>query len=184
MPAPLLHLRLAGRTLGNCRSMTIVPMEYERAHCTRRCAQTGRELRPGETIYSALFAEGSNVVRRDYAAEAWQGPPENALGWWKSVLPKREGVVVHWAPNDVMLDLLEQFEGDPARADMRYVLALLLVRRRVCRLEESKSDPQQGETMVLFCPRREQEYRIAVSIPSDTRIKEIQEELAHLLFAN
>jgi uncharacterized protein YbaR (Trm112 family) len=67
---------------------------------------------------------------------------------------------------------------------MRYVLALLLVRRRVCRLEESKSDPQQHEMMVLFCPRREQEYRISVSIPSDTRIKEIQEELARLLFAN
>jgi hypothetical protein len=158
-------------------------MEYDRAHCTRRCATTGRELRPGEMFYSALIAEGSNLVRHDYSTEAWQGPPENVVGWWKSKLPPREGFQMHWAPNDVMLDLLEQLADDPARADMRYVLALLLVRRRVCRLEENQHDTPGLEQLVLFCPRREQEYRVNVSTPGEARIKEIQEELARLLFA-
>jgi hypothetical protein len=158
-------------------------MEYDRAHCTRRCAATGRELRPGETFYSVLLAEGTNLVRHDYSAEAWQGAPEKAVGWWKSQLPAREGVRLHWAPNDVMLDLLEQLADDSVRADMRYVLALLLVRRRVCRLEETQHDQQGRETLVLFCPRREQEYRVSVATPDDKRTKEIQDELAQLLFA-
>ena len=67
---------------------------------------------------------------------------------------------MHWAPNDVMLDLLEQLADDPARADMRYVLALLLVRRRVCRLEETQHGEPGHEQLVLLCPRREQEYRV------------------------
>jgi hypothetical protein len=167
-------------------------MEYEGVRCTRRCAATGRELRPGETFYSVLVAEGANLVRHDYSAEAWPGPPEKAVGWWKSQLPAREGVRLHWAPNDVMLDLLEQLADDPTRADMRYVLALLLVRRRVCRLEEAKYDSQQEgakhdlqqpETLVLYCPRREQEYRVSVAAPDEVRAAEIQEELARLLFA-
>jgi hypothetical protein len=159
-------------------------MEYEAARCTRRCATTGRELRPGETIYSVLMAEGSNLVRHDYSAEAWQGAPEKAVGWWKSQLPAREGLRVHWAPNDVMLDLLEQLADDPTRADLRYVLALLLVRRRVCRLEETKPGETEAETLVLVCPRREQEYRVSVAVPDEARSKEIQDELARLLFAN
>jgi hypothetical protein len=134
-------------------------------------------------FYSVLVAKGTNLVRHDYSAEAWQGAPEKAVGWWKSHLPAREGVRMHWAPNDVMLDLLEQLANDPLRADMRYVLALLLVRRRVCRLEETQRDLQGQEKLVLFCPRRDQEYRVNVAMPDDKRSKEIQDELARLLFA-
>ncbi|HEY2828137.1 MAG TPA: hypothetical protein VGJ04_11105 [Pirellulales bacterium] len=158
-------------------------MEYDRVHCTRRCAVTGRDLRPGETFYSALMSDGANLVRNDYSLEAWHGPPEKVVGWWKSQLPAPGGIQMHWAPNDVMLDLLEQLADDPSRADMRYVLALLLVRRRVCRLEETQRDEHEHETIVLFCPRREQEYRVGVVTPDRARIDEIQNELARLLFA-
>lgn len=159
------------------------PMEYDHVRCTRHCATTGRELQPGELFYSTLTAEGSKLVRHDYSAEAWQGPPERTVGWWKSHLPAREGQRLHWAPNDVMLDLLEQLADDPAHADMRYVLALLLVRRRVCRLEETEQEADQEESLLLSCPRRETEYRVPVAMPSEERIVEIQEELARLLFA-
>lgn len=158
-------------------------MEYDHVRCTRHCATTGRELQPGETFYSTLTAEGAKLVRRDYSAEAWQGPPEGNVGWWKSHLPAREGQRLHWAPNDVMLELLDQLADDPAHADMRYVLALLLVRRRVCRLEETEHDESQQEMLVLYCPRREVEYRIPVATPDEQRIVAIQEELARLLFA-
>jgi hypothetical protein len=80
-----------------------------------------------------------------------------------------------------MLDLLEQLEGNAEQADMRYVLALLLVRRRVCRLED------RGKTsdveLLLTCARREREYHVQIATPSAQRTKEIQNELARLLFA-
>ena len=96
---------------------------------------------------------------------------------------RREGLRLHWVPNDVMLDLLEQLADEPARADLRYVLALLLVRRRVCRLEETQHDEQGLETLVLFCARRDRDYRVSVATPDERRAKEIQEELVRLLFA-
>ena len=87
------------------------------------------------------------------------------------------------APNDVMLDLLEQLAGDPAQADMRYVLALLLVRRRVCRFVEGRGAEENRDVLVLFCPRREVEYRVRAIVPDKKRSQEIQNELARLLFA-
>ena len=44
---------------------------------------------PGETYYSVLVAEGAELKRYDYAADAWQGPPAEAVGWWKSQIPDR-----------------------------------------------------------------------------------------------
>lgn len=158
-------------------------MEYEFQRCTRRCAATGRELAPGETFFSALVEEPAGLVRQDYAAEAWQGPPEGAVGWWKSQMPSPNDRRMHWAPNDVMLHFFEQLAEQPDKQDMRYVLALLLVRRRVLREEESETDEHGREVLVLYSPRRDQTYKVLTVIPDEARIHEIQEELAKLLFA-
>ena len=93
-------------------------------------------------------------------AEAWQGPPEGVLGWWKSHMPERDARKLHWAPNDVMLELLEGLESQPDKQDMRYVLALLLIRRRVVRLEETEHDATGARFRCLYCPRRETTYRV------------------------
>jgi len=91
---------------------------------------------------------------------------------------------MHWAPNEVILHFFEELGQQPARQDMRYVLALLLVRRRVLRLEEEEKNEQGQEVLVLYCPRREATYRVPAIVPDESRIQEIQEELARLLFAH
>ena len=153
-------------------------MDYEIQSCTRRCAASGRELAPGESYYSALVPEGSGYRRYDYAEEAWKGPPEGAVGWWKSQRPDKRRA--RWAPNDVLLDFFDQLEGQEQSQDLRYVLALLLVRRRVMRLEQTESTPG-GDVLVLDCPRRETTHRVPAVVPDEQRAKQIQEELARLL---
>jgi hypothetical protein len=159
-------------------------IDYEVQRCTRHCAETGRELQPGEVFYSTLRSEGSQVVRHDYSAEAWHGPPEGVLGWWKSHMPERHAKKLHLAPNDVMLELLESLEDQAEQQDMRYVLSLLLIRRRVVRLEATETDPAGREISVLYCPRRETTYRVSTVTPSAERTAQIQEELSRLLFAS
>ncbi|NLX96776.1 MAG: hypothetical protein GXY83_11415 [Rhodopirellula sp.] len=159
-------------------------MDYEVKRFTRQCAATGRDLVAGEVFYSVLTAAGAELERKDYSAEAWQGPPEAAVGWWKSQVPSAEAKRMTWAPNDVMLQFFEELEQQADKQDMRYVLALLLVRRRVMRLEEPEEDESGREVMVLYCPRRDATYRTPAMIPDESRIETIQDELAGLLFGN
>ena len=159
-------------------------MDYEIPRCTRHCSITGRELTPGEVYYSAVVADGAELVRRDFCREAWKGPPEKVVGWWKSQIPGADAKRMHWAPNDVMLQLFEQLEGQPEKLAMRYVLALLLVRRRVIRLEETERDERGREMLVLYCPRRDLTYRTPVAVPDESHVNQIQDELARLLFAH
>ncbi|MCE9545925.1 MAG: hypothetical protein K8T25_10460 [Planctomycetia bacterium] len=156
-------------------------MDFEVQRCSRHCATSGRELAPDEEFYSTLAAEGSAVVRHDYALDAWHGPPEGVLGWWKSRMPGRTTRRVNWAPSDVMLEYFEELAARPDKQDARYLLALLLIRRRVFRLEETREDTAGHETLVLYCPRRETSFEATVVQPDETRTREIQEELAALL---
>lgn len=158
--------------------------EFEIQKCTRRCAETSRDLKPGDVFYSTLHGEGTQVVRRDYAEEAWKGPPEDAIGWWKSKVPDPSARTVHWAPNDVMLHFFDELDRRQDSQDTRYILTLLMIRRRVVRLEDTEHDEQGREVMVVYCPGNETEYRVSVVTPSPQRIAEIQQELANLLFAS
>ena len=54
---------------------------------------------------------------------------------------------------DVLLELFQQLAAVPEKQDMRFVLALLLVRRRVLQVEESPE--ADANVMKLYCPRDE-----------------------------
>jgi len=158
-------------------------MDFHVQRCTRRCVKTGEEFQPDEMFYSLLVAEGSEVVRHDFSRQAWEGPPEGILGWWKSRMPSRKSHKVGWAPNDIMLEFFLELAEQPHKSDLRYILTLLLIRRRIMRLEDTEVDEEGVELLVVYCPRREESYRVPVATPDDRRTQEIQNEIAQLLFA-
>jgi hypothetical protein len=162
-------------------------LDFEIQRSTRRCAATDRALEPGEICYSVLEVQGAEIVRKDYGASAWSEPPGEAFGWWKSRVPEPHAKKIKLAPNEVLLKLFDQLAERPESEDMRYVLALLLVRRRVLRLEgpalpaAKPSSAADVQTMAVFCPAREASYDVTVVMPSDERIEAIQQQLSELL---
>ena len=156
-------------------------MEYEFQTCTRHCHTTGKEFVPGEEYFSALIEEGIELKRFDFSATSWQGPPENAIGWWKSQLPGKTSKKKHWAPNDVMLQFFDELQPQSDKQDFLYVLTLLLVRRRVFRIEEEEKKNDGQESITVYCPRRETSYTMSAVMPSQARVEEIQKEIAALL---
>jgi hypothetical protein len=156
-------------------------LDFEIQRCSRRCAVTERELKDGEVCYSVLVPEGGAVVRRDYAREAWQGPPDNALGWWQTTVVDPSAGRPQWAPGDVMLHYFERLLDDPSAADARYVLALLLVRRRILRVESPEADHADPNVLHLFCSRTEARYQVLEVMPTPERAAQIQQQLAELL---
>ena len=103
-------------------------MEYDLQKPTRTCAATGREIATGEEFYSVVTREGAELRRLDFSAEAWKGPPDDAIGWWKSVLGDRDHKKPKQAPSEVLLELFREAGDEPDRRDLRYVLTLLLIR--------------------------------------------------------
>jgi hypothetical protein len=167
--------------------------DFEIQRCTRRCAATERPLEPGEECFSLLVADGAAVSRHDFSTEAWRGPPEHAIGWWKTRVPEPNAKKIKLAPNEVLLNFFDQLADQPANEDMRYVLALLLLRRRVLRLETTaaaddtwagqRGRPPKTESIFLSCPKRDASYEVAVAMPDEQRIDEIQQQLSELLLA-
>ena len=154
--------------------------DFEVKKFTRVCALTGREFQAGDTFYAYLIEEDGETVRQDVCQEAWEGPPEDCIAWWKSSVPDPKSKKLNWAPHDVLLQYFDETEDKPEKQDIRYILTLLLVRRRIFRLEEMAVD-ETGETMVVYCPQKDTGYTVPVVTLSRQRGKEIQELLSKLI---
>ncbi len=137
------------------------------ARSTRACAASGAEIPPEVPYYSALTDDDDGFTRRDFSAEAW--PDVDKAGffsYWKNKgysprTDKRPPV-----DYDRLLDFFDALEGSdaPEKRLLRYVLALILVRRRRLRLDDmSRTDDgcdrlvahdrrNGGKTLEILCP--------------------------------
>lgn len=156
-------------------------LDFEVHRSSRRCAASDRELKPGELFYSVLVPQGGTVTRLDYSREAWTGPPDQAIGWWQARVPDQHAPRIQWAPNTVMLQYFEQLIATPDQQGAAYVLALLLIRRRILRQEEVETDDQGQEWLKVFSPRSETHYRIPAVLPEPEQAQRIQDTIVNLL---
>lgn len=155
--------------------------DFEIKRSTRRCSKTDHEFQPGDVFYSALVAKDEAFHRLDYSVDAWNGPPDDAVGWWKCQVPERNQNRVYWAPNKVLLAYFEQLLEKESKADIAYVMSLLLIRKRLLRLVDTFE--VQGESqMLLHSNFLKKDFQIREESLTANRISTIQEELSEHLF--
>ncbi len=150
-----------------------------RAHA---CARTEREFIPGETFYTLLIREGDGFRREDLCEEAWAARNDNIqpFSFWRSKyeppVPRAPEAAM---PRDDVEGLLRRLvaENQPADKNARYILALMLERKRMLRpIESGDADMLvyehivTGETIVLENPHL-----------SFEQIPDVQREVSALL---
>jgi hypothetical protein len=156
--------------------------EYQIQPNTRRCAVTGRELLPGDKFYSVLLEADGKFLRQDYSHESWQGPPHGSFSFWGGRIPAGEEGKRSPIDDELLMDCLQRLEGErePARVNFRYVVALLLMRRKRLRFEEARTDDDQ-ETLLLRCIRTRNTYRVLNPRLTEAEMAAVQEEVSKVL---
>lgn len=131
---------------------------YPHAKSPGVCAATQRSFTPGEVVIAALVElPGQSLTRMDFSLDAWQQgqrppAPASVFGFWRTEFQPKE----RQGPRPIMGDseLLEIFDAlgeasDPKQVRFRYVLALLLIRRRMLRVVGHARTPQ-GSTLSVY----------------------------------
>ena len=111
------------------------------------CCVTGRPFQDEEPFFTALFEDDSDegFVRRDYSVDAWK-QEKGALkpfSYWRSLYeapkqePEKRDVVEKESAEGLLRRLVE--EDDPLTENARFILAVMLERKKTLRETDSKS---------------------------------------------
>ena len=157
-------------------------MDYQIQPNSRRCAVTGRELQIGERYYSALLEEDRRLVRKDFSVEAWAGPPSGAFSFWTGRVHADADRIRPRFDDDLLEDCFQRLAGetDPRRVSFRYVVALLLLRRRRLRYESSRI-VDGVETITLTHLGNGAKHEVINPRLSDNEMNEVQDEVFRVL---
>jgi hypothetical protein len=157
-------------------------IDYQIQPNTRRCFLTNRELRPGEKFYSVLLDEQGQFVRHDYSIEAWQGPPEGAFSFWAGRVPAPDQSKRPRIDDEMLVECFTRLEGlaDPGRINFRYVVALLLMRRKRLKFESTHTEAGH-EVIRLRDAHGGAEYEVVNPGLTDDEMASVQEEVLKVL---
>lgn len=174
--------------------------EYTITKCTRRCAVSQRALEPGESYFSLIVPVGEDLSRLDIAASHWTEPLDGTIAWWRSKMPDAAvAKKLRPAPSGVLLDTLTDLLQRPGKEALAYLLAVLLIRRRVLQEDRSLLDESQlaattgsikdesgtelfEQSWSLVCPADGRQWHVPVVAPAAERSLALQAELKELLF--
>ena len=156
--------------------------EYEISHRTGVCFVTQRTLNEEQEFYAVLFEKPEGFDRRDYSLDAWQGPPEGYFCYWKSRVPKNEEKKKLLVDNDVLINLFIRLEDteEPVKKHFRFVLALILMRKRLLKYESTTLENEQEYWRMR---RTGEDTRFLVLNPrlTDEQIEAVSKELGAIL---
>ena len=158
--------------------------EYAIGRCSRRCRVLDRPLAPGERFYSVAVTKGGEIVRYDVSESEWNGPPSEAIGWWRGTMdpPKPQRIVP--TSNRELIEKLGQLCDDPDQRSLAHLLGLLLVRRKVLQeeLDDASDSADSATHHCLVHPTTEQKFMVPIEEPELTSLQEVQEALQALLY--
>jgi hypothetical protein len=156
--------------------------DYQIQPNTRRCAITGRQLQPGERFFTALLETGGQFVRQDYSEEAWQGPPAGAFSFWTGRVPEGNETHKPQVDDDLLVECFERLEGqtEPSRVSFRYVVALLLMRRKRFKFDEARTEDGR-EVLLVRCARSGTKYQVVNPGLAESEMLAVQEEVFKVL---
>lgn len=133
---------------------------YDIERPTGQCAFTGEELRTGDRYVATLvefdereitaaIAAGKNpaavlgLKRLDVGWGAWQSGnrPERLFSFWKTTVSDCRAKRKIFVDDDVLMNLFRRLadEDDPQRVAFRFVLGLILMRKKYLRYDGTRS---------------------------------------------
>ena len=146
---------------------------YEVSKASGVCAASGEPLEPGQACYSALVDipadereanDQLGMKRVDVSAPAWEDGhrPAHLFSFWKTTVPEPNDKKKMFVDDAVLLNLLRRLEDatEPQRLAFRYVVALILMRKKLIRYDgtETRDDPE-GDGPVqewwMFTPKKD-----------------------------
>jgi len=105
-----------------------------------QCWETGKKIEYGEEYFAALVETGEGLARRDFCADYWLTEKPDVFCYWKTKLPHPDRKKQIFVDDEMLMAFFERLEGEreQEKINFRFVLALILMRKRRLKYNSSK----------------------------------------------
>jgi len=145
------------------------------------CQACAKLFEEGERHASALAIVGEALAREDVCTGCWiaRVGRDELFHWFTRHREGKRGLQLDLGTLEALFVRLEG-RVEPRVREMRYLLALLLLRKRRIKVDRILRDPE-GEAMLVHRPRRKESFRVFVFDFTAERMQALRADLVLLL---
>jgi len=148
-----------------------------------KCAVSGRDIPPGEKFVAAIRETPMGLERLDVSLDCWQTfDRANLLGFWQTTMPRPEEKKKLFVDDQVLCDLFERLADvtEQAKVNFRFVLGLILMRKRLIVYETTRHDAGRDVWVVRM---KGKEQRLDLTDPklNEQEMTEVSQQLGQIL---
>ena len=157
---------------------------YEVARPGGKCAVSGRAIAPQEKYFAALRETPTGLERLDVSPECWADfDKSNLLGFWQTVMPLHEQKKKVFVDDEVLCGLFERLADvqEPAKLNFRFVLGLILMRKRLLNYETSRAEADGREIWSMRFKGKEELLDLLNPKLNEEQVKEVSTQLGEIL---
>ena len=116
--------------------------EWDIKRSLGQCCGTGREIPAGAEYYAALVETPEGLQRQDFCQEFWLEHKPQVYCYWKTKLAQADQKRKMFIDDDMLMTFFERLapESDPQRVNFRFVLALVLMRKRRLKYDSTRAE--------------------------------------------
>lgn len=107
---------------------------YSVARAQGKCHVSGKAINPGDKFMAAVRETPLGLERLDIAPEYWDAfDKKDLLGYWHATMPEPTAKKQVFVDDAVLCELFERLAeaSEPAKLNFRFVLGLILMRKRM-----------------------------------------------------
>lgn len=148
------------------------------------CAVTGRPIAPGEKFVAAVRETPTGLERLDISPEAWTHfDRRDLLGFWQTTMPAPEQKPKKlFVDDEVLCTLFERLAdtSEPAKLNFRFVLGLILMRKRVILYDTTRQE-EGRDVWVVRLKGREDRLDLVDPKLTESQVAEVSQQLGEIL---
>ena len=116
--------------------------DWEITRSLGQCCGSGRKIDFGEDYYAALVETEQGLQRRDFSGEYWEQSKPAVYCFWKTKLAAPDEKKRLFVSDDMLMAFFERLapETEAEKVNFRFVLALVLMRKRRLKYDSTKVD--------------------------------------------
>jgi len=167
--------------------------EYNITRTAGRCAACGREMEPAEefvaTIRQADEDADEEFLREDFCMGCWAGAePDRAaapdvFGIWRSRVPAPKEKKKLFVDDELLVSFFERLADseEPARVQFRFVLALILMRKKLLVYDRSDRGDDGRDVWTLHFRGEKDAHKVIDPNLDEEKIADVSQQLGQIL---
>ncbi len=156
---------------------------YKITPATGSCCKCTREFGQGQDFVAAVREQGEEFQRDDYCTECWsslENGDKKYFAAWQAKMPQREEKKKLFVDDEVLSNFFVRLGEQPERVSFRFVLALVLMRKKI--LVYEALDKKDGRDVWLMRFRGDKkQYEVIDPHMTEEKISQVSRQLGQIL---